>query len=90
MLHHMSGVSCQLSDTLQHLVCCAAPPQLCTLLLLTCLPCVMQFISCSALLADLRAVQKEKASLAGRLEAAQAQAARQKKQYDHDVSVTRP
>jgi hypothetical protein len=44
--------------------------------------CVVQFMSCSTLLADLRAVQKDRACLAEQLEAAQAKAARQKKQCE--------
>jgi hypothetical protein len=50
--------------------------------------CVVQFMSCSTLLADLRAVQKDRACLAEQLEAAQAKAARQKKQCEQEVMMT--
>lgn len=46
----------------------------------------MQFMSCSTLLADLRAAQKATADLEDQLEAAQVAAARQKQRCEQDVS----
>lgn len=46
-----------------------------------------QFMSCSSLLSDLRAAQRDTAALEEQLESAQAAAASQSKQHQQEVGV---